>query len=89
MNGKKGHSLLELVLVLGAIAIITGGIFSYYKKQRQEAQIRETSQQINTIFEAADNYLLTAKPDGTTQAANPISMQILKDTRALPPNLGQ
>lgn len=89
MNRKKGHSILELVLVLGAIALLTGGIFSYYNKQRQDTQIRETNQQINTIFEASDSYLLTSKPDGTTQAANPISMQVLKDTRALPPNLGQ
>ena len=88
MRNKKGYSLLELTLVLGAISVIIGFIFITYNKHRQETQILETNQQIDTIFKSADDVLATSKPDGTGQSLNPISMQVLKDSRALPDNLG-
>lgn len=86
---KNGYSILELTLVLGAITIIIGSIFNYYQKQKQETQIEETVQQINTIFNSGDDFLATLKPDGTTQSSNPISMQVLKNALALPINLGE
>ena len=85
---KRGYSLLELTLVLGAISILIGFIFMAYNKQKQETQIRETTQQIDTDLNAAADILSTAKPDGTTQTQNPVSMQILKDSKSLPDNLG-
>lgn len=88
MKNKKGYSILELTLVLGAISILVGGIFMYYQKQRQEVEIKETIQQVNTIFDASDDFLATDKPDGSNQSTNPISMQVLKDSRALSPDLG-
>lgn len=89
MLKKKGYSILELVLVLGAIALISGAIFTYYQKQKQNTQIEETTQQINTIFNSADDFLTTMKTDGSEQSGNPISMQILKNALALPINLGE
>ncbi|WP_225085151.1 hypothetical protein [Pectobacterium colocasium] len=89
MKSKKGYSILEIVLVLGVASGIAYTAFSFYRNEKHDAAVRETVQQVRTIFNTSDAYLMSAKPDGSVQEIYPISMQILKNTLAFPLNLGE
>ena len=89
MKSKKGYSVLEIVLVLGIASGISYTAFSFYRNEKHDAAVRETVQQVRTIFNTSDAYLMSAKPDGSVQEIYPISMQILKNTLAFPLNLGE
>ncbi|MEI7141105.1 hypothetical protein, partial [Pectobacterium parmentieri] len=89
MKNKKGYSVLEIVLVFGIATGIAYTALSFYRNEKHDAAVRETVQQIRTIFDTADAYLMSAKPDGSVQETYPISMQILKNTLAFPLNLGE
>ncbi|MEH2921133.1 hypothetical protein ACFFL1_07865 [Samsonia erythrinae] len=89
IKNKKGYSVLEIVLTLGIASGIAYTAFSFYLNEKHDAAVRETVQQVRTIFDTADAYLMSAKPDGSVQETYPISMQILKNTLAFPLNLGE
>ena len=89
MKSKKGYSVLEIVLVLGIASGIAYTAFSFYRNEKHDAAVRETVQQVRSIFNTSDAYLMSAKPDGSVQEIYPISMQILKNTLAFPLNLGE
>ncbi|WP_198339790.1 hypothetical protein [Pectobacterium parmentieri] len=89
MKEKKGYSILEIVLVLGIASGIAYTALSFYRNEKHDAAVRETVQQVRTIFNMSDAYLMSAKPDGSVQETYPISMQILKNTLAFPLNLGE
>ncbi|WP_409306788.1 hypothetical protein [Pectobacterium sp. B1J-3] len=86
---KKGYSVLEIVLALGIASGIAYTALSFYRNEKHDAAVRETVQQVRTIFNTADAYLMSAKPDGSVQETYPISMQILKNTLSFPLNLGE
>ncbi|WP_196908591.1 hypothetical protein [Candidatus Symbiopectobacterium sp. 'North America'] len=87
IRNKKGYSVLEIILVLGIASGIAYTAFSFYRNEKHDVAVRETVQQVRTIFDTADAYLMSAKPDGSVQEIYPISMQILKNTLAFPLNL--
>lgn len=89
IRNQKGYSVLEIVLALGIASGIAYTALNFYRNEKHDAAVRETVQQVRTIFNTADAYLMSAKPDGSVQETYPISMQILKNTLAFPLNLGE
>ncbi|GKW19631.1 hypothetical protein PEC302107_13600 [Pectobacterium araliae] len=86
---KKGYSILEIVLALGVASGIAYTTLSFYRNEKHDTAVRETVQQVRTIFNTSDAYLMSARSDGSVQETYPISMQILKNTLAFPLNLGE
>lgn len=84
IKGKKGYSLLELVLVISMILIISGLIFITYNVYRQGADTKRFIQEINVIMDSSENILANTDSDGTSKTANTISMATLKSSYALP-----
>lgn len=84
INRKKGYSLVELVIVISMILAISAVIIATYIVYRQGADSKRFIQEINIIMDGAESILANTPPDGSQKAANPISMDILKNSYALP-----
>ena len=64
---KQGFTLLEIVIVLGIIAVILGGSIAVVGKLTDGAKLQRFTSDVNTISSAISTYKLNAGTVPTTQ----------------------
>lgn len=53
---KKGFSLLEIIVVMGLIAVIAGIIYPILNQRRKEAAISQARQMLGVVSQSIDRY---------------------------------
>jgi general secretion pathway protein G len=64
---RRGFTLLEIVIVLGIIAVILGGSIAVVGKLGEGAKLQRVTSDFNTISSAINTYKLNAGTYPTTQ----------------------
>lgn len=81
---KNGYTLIEIMLVIGIILFISTITFYYGMIGLKKAQANKSAEEISAVLKGAGSLAIFNSPDGSTQNANPINIELLDEYKLLP-----
>lgn len=73
---KNGYTLLELIVVLGIVAMLSALMFSNYRRGEQSNTLRSTTEGVESVLREMQNNILSGLPYAGTSAARDYGVKL-------------